>query len=692
MKGLERRLRRQARSRARASLADVLLGTRPWAYAWHRLSLPAGRALLIGLLQLIEAALLLAWLDEIFLLPILTLRVLGSLVSSSTWGITEALRVEIRALRKGRSPHRLKQRFELALGRSVVGAVALVLLTLLYTVLRPHFAFASWSVVDAVAVAIALRVGLGLIGRTLQSGPGATRRVYRPRWSLIVPELLDAGGLIFFWWLLGPWSVAVAIVVAGLLQTSVASFYAWRAMIDDPIRPSRLRLALPDLPLLGRALAFGTVGLTLALPSGLILGLLGQVQHLSVVFVLYGLRPLADLVSSTPRLYLIDILRTTPMGPGPRRTLERHLGWTGMAALGFLLLWVWIGWVTSPPHTPWLPMVAFAGYAGVAGLFSATMIPPLLGGRVGALTLGAVLAAAPVLVVGLWPEPDLVVAVVATSAGSVAGAVWLRRFAEAIPGRPHPEGPVPLVDLLYDLRGSPGGLALVQIRAPLGARQARRLSRALSTLPDWKTARVGRRHLLVAGPAQTMDYPTLIGALSGVGQVRLREIGGDRAAILRRWTSEPALPEALVEALSVPVLPRSALRLKVRQISAEARWRPGWGRVRARPLGAMRALRRAVAQGRGERPPAKSELKEIDLAVLHGPTGVEAVLVIPKRVDPLLRSELRSLLWRQSVARAAGGSGGLGRSVGRAVVDDDVEGGERPDLDLDRTEPPHAIE
>ncbi|TVQ87243.1 MAG: hypothetical protein EA397_18160 [Deltaproteobacteria bacterium] len=628
----------------------MILGCRPLSYLRRRLSLPLGRSILLGFAQLTEAFVLMLFLEPDFFLPILSIRILAGIFSSMSWGVTEGLRVELRALRAAQDLTGAQQRLEVALGRAVGIAGAILLGTL--ALIGPGLVVGEGTVVDAFALALACKTGVGLVGRTVQSGPGATRRVFRPPWSLLGPDVLDSVALIAFWWWLGPWAVAVALLTAAIVQGSVAIAFAWRAMADDPIRPQRLRFHLPSPQLVGRVCAYGTAGLSLALPSGMVLSIILEQGDIPLMLLLYALRPMADVVQSVPRLYLIDTLRILPLGPGPRRVLNVHIALAIGVAIGSLAFWTTLAWLTGPSDLPLTSFLLFLLFTFFSSIFAMTVVPPLLAGRIGAVLIGAVLAALPIALIrpfDLDPLPALALA----SLGSTLGASFLWRLRGVCPERPWRARPIPLLDLLSLALDRSGELLLLQTRAPFPARRAGHLAKALAEDPTVRIARVGRRHNVI-WCEEPFDRAALEPRMAGLGEVVASARGPQIAAQILRWADEPDVPESLRAALRTAPVDRATLHSQLSHLVSRVIWKPGSGRLPGRIGTAFAPLARSIRKGRSGRPSRALEAQGIDMAALHGSAGVEAIALFPSSDPAAARTEARTLIWRASIARILG--------------------------------------
>ncbi len=313
-------------------LSTALFGPRTMGYARRRLLFPMTRMTMMAFFHALEAAALLLIFDPRFLVPIISLRLGSSLASGAIWGATEALRQDLRALPARDPHHALGRRIEEALARTSFLAILLVVAAVLWVWRFPQVGPGYFSVIDAYVLALAFRVSLSWVSRTYHSGLLAKRRVYRPKWSLILPDLFDGLGLFIFWRLLGPWSIALTVVGSSLLHGALSYHYSRRGYRDAgmplPRFLRRARLRLPSASLAKRWGLSVCIGLSCELPSVFVLGQwhsLAGGADATAAMLLYWARPFASFLSSIPRIYYVDLVGTGELGPIASRRLRRGI-------------------------------------------------------------------------------------------------------------------------------------------------------------------------------------------------------------------------------------------------------------------------------------------------------------------------------------------------------------------------------
>lgn len=199
---------------------------------------------------------------------VMILRAGSLLVSGAWWGLVEVMRERLRVFAQaGR-----RDAIEDEIGRWLVLSVVLAALLAIATTV----ALALWFPPDHdpvgrfYAFLIVIELALRLPVRVLHSGIFATRRIYRPTWTLFAPEalqLLILGVGAFFY---PAAAIVIAIIVTNAVAIWITVHYTWAAYRLSDLRPrlravgSRLRLPLPSIPpRLGAETALAGLGLRL---------------------------------------------------------------------------------------------------------------------------------------------------------------------------------------------------------------------------------------------------------------------------------------------------------------------------------------------------------------------------------------------------------------------------------------------
>jgi hypothetical protein len=314
---IEALLRRAAQNaKRRVSLDEALLSDRALAYVWYRnrfllLRIPLGVVLHVAEVVAFSDAFELGIIG-----PMLAIRSLPAVAGALWWGALEELRASVRACAARGDWGRAERFVRSYLGLSVDVAIVSVALAVAFIQWGPS-EFEGFDIFDAYALACALRFGLDALTRTYHAGIFAIRRVYRPLWSLVLPDVAELAIALSLWGLLGPWGFSLSLLLGGALGAALQTHYVARAYREYGAFQPRLRrlgqarkdLERKDLWALGRhALA----NLATHVDALLILFLSGMAKSgegVAFVVLLHTLRPLLSAVSSYARVFYFDFKR-----------------------------------------------------------------------------------------------------------------------------------------------------------------------------------------------------------------------------------------------------------------------------------------------------------------------------------------------------------------------------------------------
>jgi hypothetical protein len=275
---IDRWFKRTGRTENRiVSLYPSLLTGRTSAYLRYRMRYP----LILSTVQfgahVAEFFLILSSLGGMAALTVMVLRV-GSLgVGGAWWGLLEVMRERLRKF--SRAGNRDASEYEI--GRwlvlaAVVGVVVTVGAGLALVLLRPS---GDHPVAHLYAFLIVLELAANFPVRVLHSGVYATRRVYRPPWSVFVSPAMQLAVLVVGFYFYPTAAIIISIIAAnalGIWITVRYSLEAYRLMGLRPKRPSGQSLwrQLPRIPLrLG--LETTLAGLGMRLDAILVLAIAG---------------------------------------------------------------------------------------------------------------------------------------------------------------------------------------------------------------------------------------------------------------------------------------------------------------------------------------------------------------------------------------------------------------------------------
>jgi hypothetical protein len=225
--GIDRWLARQAAREARiVLLEEALLAGRLWRYGWYRLRFFLATYLVASVAHAVHGVLLVDGLGGTEVAVVVAAHGAVLLVAHLWWGALEAMRGEVRDLYRAGKPHRIPAAIGgwLALSLLLAGAVAAV-----------AAAWLGWraltgrlDVTTAYVAVLLLRLVVDIPLRALHSGVYALRRVYKPLWATVVPELAGLAVLLALVPVVGLWAVVASTAVAGALSSALTTHYTRR--------------------------------------------------------------------------------------------------------------------------------------------------------------------------------------------------------------------------------------------------------------------------------------------------------------------------------------------------------------------------------------------------------------------------------------------------------------------------------
>ena len=657
MNRLLTRLREQVDERAKLpTLSTALFGTRSVAYAARRSGFAFGRSLLTAFFHALEATALALYLDSPFLTAIVTVRLVSSFASGAIWGITEPLRMDVRTLLENRDMDGARTRIEVALSRAFWGSLACFAVGLAWVIYFPFLRRGVVSVVDAYAVALALKVALSLWTRTYASGINATRRVARPRWSMLLPDFLDVAGLFLFWRWAGPWSIAISLPLSSILQAILTRTYARRAYLQTKYTPHASYSwtgLLPDSQAAARATISCIAWFAFELPTMFLLGVWSQLGLQAGGLLLYAVRPIANFLLGIPRLYYIDIVSVRELGLLGMKRLARHIrkfllfGW---AIIVVALLAAGIAGGAS--GSAWL-LAAFALFLFASAIFGFDVLRNMVLGKAGRAAVSVAIPSAALLGARILDLPPALV-LFAASIHLFVSARWLASER----GQPDFElgqdvvFPLPVWISRTTKRNAPTTIAVLRIGEEIGGHSVRFLARHLALSSDIDVARIGHRFIVVAGYTTQRDAHRFTQEACGLATVDTLQEGVDGLDAFHRLAIDRRFPSPLREALDAPRLSPQQLLAWVRQHVPTAVPIAGPTGRCLDAVGSLGTLRSELHRLMGHRPPGATEWGAYDLA-LYAPEGVPRLLVCCPRSTPAeVRSELRTKLWYATIAAA----------------------------------------
>ncbi|HET9929540.1 MAG TPA: hypothetical protein VFQ35_02585 [Polyangiaceae bacterium] len=315
MKRLQALLTKLARRAQRSvSLEEALLTSRGFAYVWYRARFLLLRVPFGMLLHAAEVVAFSAVYDLGLIGPMLTIRSLPAVAAALWWGALEELRQRVRDAAAKGEWGRAERAVRSFLGLAVDVGLAALAVAFVYVEFVPSV-FGGFDIFDAYAIACSLRFAAETVARTYHAGVFALRRVYRPWWSLLLPDFCEVFVALVLWPSLGPWGFSFSTLVGGLLGALLQLHYSRLAYNEQgQFRPSLQRLHKARGDIVRRdfvELARHALANLASHVDALLVVLLSRSLQSGLPFVvlLHAGRPLFSAVSSYARLFYFDFQR-----------------------------------------------------------------------------------------------------------------------------------------------------------------------------------------------------------------------------------------------------------------------------------------------------------------------------------------------------------------------------------------------
>lgn len=360
MNDVDRWFERTARtSTPPVALYPSLLTGRVTQYLGYRLRYPLLAATVRFAVHVAEFFLLLSSLGGAAAFIVMMLRAGSLFVAGGWWGLLEVMRERLRTF--ARSGQRSASDEEI--GRWLVLATLLAVVTtgvgavVLLTLNQPD----AEPIARVYAFLIILEFAVDLPVRVLHSGIYATRRIYKPAWSMFLPTLVQLGILTVGFYLYPGTAIIMAIIACNALSVWITVHYCREVyrLIDLHPKwwPGDLRFwrHLPSIPLrLGITTTFS--GLSLRLDAILVMALVGfygtntrtfdltagltSWEQIDAFQFFYLILPLFRGTYESAAIFYFDFvrLRTTPAIRDLQHMFFRNVLW----AAPFVALFFWV--------------------------------------------------------------------------------------------------------------------------------------------------------------------------------------------------------------------------------------------------------------------------------------------------------------------------------------------------------------
>lgn len=245
----ERTGRREQRT---VSLYGCLLTGRMFHYFTYRLRY----ALLVDgatfVVHVAEFLIILTALGGLAAFTVMILRVGSLIVSGAWWGLLEVMRERLRSYSLTRDRDAVEREVGSWLLLAVIAATTVTVAGAVIALWLLPSNGDPWGLLYAFLVVIELALRMPV--RVLHSGMFATRRIYRPLWTLFAPtaaQLVVIGAGVFFY---PTAAVVVAIIVSNAISIWITVHFTLRLYRLNGVSPRRrlpgsLRSRLPSIPL-----------------------------------------------------------------------------------------------------------------------------------------------------------------------------------------------------------------------------------------------------------------------------------------------------------------------------------------------------------------------------------------------------------------------------------------------------------
>ncbi|MCB0924824.1 MAG: hypothetical protein KDB50_09850 [Mycobacterium sp.] len=300
--------RAASRRRSPVSLYTCFLTGRLLRYFRYRLRYPFLIAAVRFAVHVAEFFVVLASLGGLAAFIVMVLRAGSLLVAGGWWGLLEIMRDRLRTFAQlGRREASEDEVGRWLLLAGIIGGLVTIGGGAALLLIRPAGADA---VSHVYAFLIILEVAIGLGVRVLHSGIYATRRVYKPVWSMFAPTVVQLMIIGLGFSLYPAAAIVIAIIASNALSIGLTVHFSLEAYRLTGMRPRwsvtdhGLRQHLPRIPL-GLGLKTTMSGLSLRLDALLVLALIGFYGTDARTFDLTAVSPSWQNIDAFRFFYLI---------------------------------------------------------------------------------------------------------------------------------------------------------------------------------------------------------------------------------------------------------------------------------------------------------------------------------------------------------------------------------------------------
>jgi hypothetical protein len=252
MNDIDRWFQRAARKEDRSvSLYECLLTGRIFSYFGYRMRYALLMDATRYVIHVAEFLIILTSLGGLAAFTVMILRVGSLIVSGAWWGLLEVMRERVRALAQAGDRQTIERQIASWLHLSIVAATVVTVgggVALLLLLPSGHDPLGTFY-----AFLVLIELGARMPVRVLHSGMFATRRIYRPLWSMFAPTAVSLVVIGVGVFLYPPGAIIVSIIVSNAISIWITVHYTVRAYRLSGLWPDHgggwNRILLPTIPL-----------------------------------------------------------------------------------------------------------------------------------------------------------------------------------------------------------------------------------------------------------------------------------------------------------------------------------------------------------------------------------------------------------------------------------------------------------
>ncbi len=209
----------------RSALSSLILAGNNSSYILYRLRFFLINTLLIVGIHIVEFIFLLQFLGLHHTSLLFSLRAFSWVVIGAWWGALEVMRESIRKLYKQKAKNDIVETITAWLYLGGITGTILFIVVFICKLIIAKSNFQYEMFVDFYMVIILIQTLIRLLIRTIHSGRFAIGRVYRPFWSITLPEIFTAAGVFCLWPLIGIKALPIAFFLGSIISAMITWYY-----------------------------------------------------------------------------------------------------------------------------------------------------------------------------------------------------------------------------------------------------------------------------------------------------------------------------------------------------------------------------------------------------------------------------------------------------------------------------------